>query len=82
MAIKTIIFCRDCKHWKCSSPHLLTDTDCPRNVHPEDGWLNGRCNRISNVISVNIAAGWDGGTVTSIETDANFGCVLGEIKST
>ena len=67
--------CRDCKHWM---PTALTranmSDDYPRDRHPDDGWHDGVCNRIKRGIQITASGGWEGATVDSVETDANFGC--------
>jgi len=68
--------CRDCKHWKCSEPSWLAT--CPRDTKPEDGWVDGVCKTLFHSLTINVSYGWDGGTVDSVETDANFGCVYFE----
>ena len=56
--------CKDCKHWKQQTYYLY------------DGAVNdGVCNELPNSkFIVNIYAGWEGGGVSSIETDEDFGC--------
>jgi hypothetical protein len=79
MTTKTLTVCRDCRHWRCNSGSSSLD-ELPRDKAPEDGWIFGKCSRIRDGIEVNIDVGWDGGSVNSIETDANFGCIFGEVK--
>lgn len=66
--------CRDCKHWLFSRREQLAEY--PRDRHPRDGWLDGVCGRLQGTLTITASGGWDGATVDSVETDANFGCVL------
>lgn len=52
----------------------------PRDKHPDDGWLDAVCKRIQEGIDITVTGGWEGATVDSVETDANFGCRYFEAK--
>lgn len=67
-------FCRDCRHWKATARNIESLSVYPRDQHPDTGWLSAVCVRIKIGISITASGGWDGATVDSVETDANFGC--------
>ena len=67
-------FCRDCRHWKATTRTLENLSDYPRDRHPEDGWLDAVCKQIQRGTEITASGGWEGATVDSVETDANFGC--------
>jgi len=69
--------CRDCRYWKCLNPEALDSY--PRSTKPDEIWVNGKCDRLKSGISINTLRG-DSKAVTSVETDANFGCVYFEMK--
>lgn len=71
-----MIRCRDCKHWKTSHPEYGENYD--RELAPDKGWWDGACNRLKLGITINVSGGWDGATVDSVETDANFSCIYAE----
>jgi hypothetical protein len=60
--------CKDCKHWKGPTNRPITQYD------------DGICSVIYKVLTIDIRAGWDGGTVGDISTNSGFGCILGESK--
>jgi hypothetical protein len=61
--------CKDCKHWKWTGgDRLITKYD------------DAICGEIYKALTIDIHAGWDGGTVGNICTESGFGCVLGEAK--
>jgi len=66
--------CRDCKHWLFSRREHLVEY--PRNQPAADGWLDGVCPKLHRTLTITATGGWEGATVDSVETDANFGCVL------
>ena len=68
--------CRDCKHWQGTYRHQLADY--PRDKPDSEWYFNGICKRIQYALDITASGGWDGATVDSVETDANFGCVLFE----
>jgi hypothetical protein len=70
--------CRDCKHWMPTAQTRDALVDYPRNRHPDDGWHDGVCVRLMTGIQITATGGWDGATVDSVETDANFGCAYFE----
>ena len=78
MNITQLVKCRDCKHWNTDAPERNADYD--RNQHPNKGWWYGKCKELQYGIEIEISAGWDGGSVKSVETEANFACVYGEPK--
>jgi len=78
MSTTVLIKCRDCKHWKTKTPEYNADHD--RNQHPRDGWWYGECKELQFGIEIEISAGWNGGSVKFIETEANFACIYGEQK--
>lgn len=69
-------FCRDCKHWLFSRREQLAEY--PRTRPVSDGYLDGVCPKLHRTLTITATGGWDGATVGSVETDANFGCVLFE----
>lgn len=69
-------FCRDCKHWMLSRREQLAEY--PRTRPVSEGYLDGVCKHLHRNIIITASGGWDGATVDSVETDANFGCVLFE----
>jgi hypothetical protein len=71
-------FCRDCRHWQATTQTRERLAEYPRNKHPDDGWLDAVCNRIKRGIQITASGGWEGASVDSVETDANFGCVYFE----
>jgi len=46
----------------------------PQDKHPDDGWLTAVCKRIKYGVEITASGGWNGASVDSVETDANFGC--------
>lgn len=66
--------CRDCAHWQFNPKDRVALADYPRNRHPDEGWIEAVCKRIQLGTSITASGGWDGATVDSVETDANFGC--------
>jgi len=73
-----LVRCRDCKHWK--APHPEYNETYDRNQPPDAGWWDGICKRLQYGITITASGGWDGATVDSVETDANFACIYGESK--
>jgi hypothetical protein len=73
----SIVLCRDCIHWTATNNY----PDCPRDLPATKGYWTGECSRIQDAIDIEISAGWEGGVVRCVETDANFGCVLGIMKA-
>jgi hypothetical protein len=73
-----LIHCRNCRHWQ-HSHSLETILSYPAEQTPDSGWLDGVCVRLRDGIHISCSGGWDGCTVDSVETDANFGCVYGEV---
>lgn len=71
--------CRDCKHWLATSKTRESLENYFRSIHPDDGWVDGVCVRIKQGVQISVSAGWSGGVVDCIETDANFGCRLFEV---
>lgn len=69
--------CRDCHHWRpaTNKQHL---PEYPRDRKVEDGYINGRCDRIRDGADIDVSGGWDGAVVDGVFTDANFGCALFE----
>jgi hypothetical protein len=51
----------------------------PRDIHPSNGWVDGVCEEIKHGTSITASSGWEGATVESVETDANFGCRFFEL---
>ncbi len=72
-----MILCHHCAHWG-GRPILPEDNQV---VDPKNEWRFGECDLLRCTLEVDIRAGWDGGTVRTIETPASFGCVLGVAKS-
>lgn len=68
-------FCRDCGHWMATARTREFLAEYPRDRSPDDGWLESVCRRIQRGTSITASGGWDGASVDSVETDANFGCV-------
>lgn len=68
--------CRDCKHWLSSRREHLAEY--PRTRTVSEGYLDGVCPKLHHTLTITATGGWDGATVDSVETDANFGCVLFE----
>ena len=77
---KEIGLCRDCKHWKPTARTLESLDGYERDRHPRDGWLDAVCNEIKYGTTIIASGGWNGASVDSVETDANFGCVYFEQK--
>jgi hypothetical protein len=73
-----LIRCRDCRHWMPGRGRDDLDR-YPRDQAPDSGWLDGVCNRLRDGVEITCSGGWDGCTIDSVETDANFGCVYGEL---
>jgi|688.fasta_scaffold391865_3 hypothetical protein len=67
-------FCRDCRHWQATTRTRESLAEYPRDKHPDDGWLDAVCKRIQRGTEITASGGWDGASVDSVETDANFGC--------
>lgn len=70
--------CRDCRHWQATTRTREGLAEYPRDKHPDAGWLDAVCKRIQLGTQITASGGWDGATVDSVETDANFGCVYFE----
>jgi hypothetical protein len=70
----TIGLCRDCAHWKASPSVLNSLQGYSRDLPPESWWLEAVCERIHYGTTITASGGWEGATVDSVETDANFGC--------
>jgi len=63
--------CRTCKHWTLTD-HYESDT-----VDDE-----GTCSvHLGIQVSIEIQAGWDGGIVSSVETEESFFCAAYEEKT-
>jgi hypothetical protein len=73
-----MITCRDCKHWMCPHPEWLENYS--RETPPKEGWMDGVCKTLQHGITIEASGGWEGATVDSVETDANFGCIYAEAK--
>lgn len=67
-----MVLCRDCKHWEGKCPE-----DYPRDRKPCDGYHSGECRDLCFQLDITINGN---ASLGGIETDANFGCVLGEQK--
>jgi hypothetical protein len=66
--------CRDCQHWLCANRERLGEY--PRDTPVDTGWVDGVCPVLLRSLTITASGGWEGATVDSVETDANFGCVL------
>lgn len=66
--------CRDCRHWKATTRTRESLAAWPRDKHPNDGCLDAVCDRIRRGTVITASGGWEGASVDSVETDANFGC--------
>ena len=66
--------CRDCKHWQATTRTRESLAEYPRDKHPDNGWLDAVCKRIQSGTEITASGGWNGASVDSVETDANFGC--------
>lgn len=66
--------CRDCKHWMSTPSTKGALAEYPRELPESNWWLDAVCNRIRFGLTIEASGGWNGATVDSIETDANFGC--------
>lgn len=74
MPTPTIGQCRDCAHWQFTRHDALAEYTRDR---PENQWyLDGICKRIQQSLTITASGGWEGATIDSVETDANFGCIL------
>lgn len=71
------IRCRDCRHWTPSQKGV-EQYSCEQP--PDRGYFDGVCRRIRDGVTINVSGGWDGATVDSVETDANFSCIFAESK--
>jgi hypothetical protein len=67
-------FCRDCRHWQATTQTRESLAEYPRDKHPDDGWLDAVCKCIQHGTQITASGGWNGASVDSVETDANFGC--------
>jgi hypothetical protein len=67
-------FCRDCQHWQATTRTRESLAEYPRDKHPDGGWLDAVCKRIQHGTEITASGGWNGASVDSVETDANFGC--------
>ena len=49
---------------------------CKKCIHWDrnGNFQSGFCNKINSEIEIELETGWDGGFVSYIETDENFGC--------
>lgn len=74
--MREVTLCRDCQHWHWPNRFNLDDYD--RSRPPEDGWADGVCTVLRDNLSISCSGGWDGCTVDSVETDANFWCAFGK----
>jgi len=74
MSDQTFGLCRDCKNWQASGKLKSQIADYPRDKPVKDGWIEAVCHTLKLGLSITVSAGWEGGVVDSIETDANFGC--------
>ena len=54
------IFCKDCKYFQ----------------KPNYEYYAGRCSKITDGITIEISAGWDGGVVKYIEVNDDFSCIF------
>ncbi len=70
--------CRDCAHWLFTRRDQLENY--PRDLSEDRWYLDGVCNRIKRSLTITASGGWEGATVDSVESDANFGCILFEPK--
>jgi hypothetical protein len=70
------ILCRDCRHWRWSNRFNLDEY--PRDRPIEEGWADGVCAKLLQTLVIECSGGWDGCTIDSVETDANFWCALAE----
>ena len=70
-----MVRCRDCAHWLGDKNRLA---EYSREIKPEDGWQDGVCPVLLRRLDITASGGWNGATVVSVETDANFGCIYGE----
>lgn len=74
--------CRKCKHWQASSFTLQHIGGYSPDIKPKDGWLTAVCRTLQDGVEITASGGWEGATVDSVETDANFGCIYFEEKPT
>jgi hypothetical protein len=73
-----VIHCRDCRHWLW--PGIFDLNDYPRDRPVKGGWADGVCQELLAHLTIECTGGWNGCTVDSVETDANFWCAFGEAK--
>ena len=69
--------CRTCKHWMKHS----TDDESLKTIPEKFGYVERVCKKMTEkaVTITTSEGGWgNGSTIDSVETDANFGCVLHE----
>jgi hypothetical protein len=73
-----IVMCRDCKHWLTRHREHLENLS--RDVSPKEAWVYGVCPVLPQELDIEAEArgGWEGATVDSVETTANFWCAFGE----
>ena len=69
--------CRTCKHWMRHS----TDDESLKTIPEKFGYLERDCKKMTEkAVTITTSKDWLGrqSSVDSVETDANFGCVLHE----
>jgi hypothetical protein len=68
------ITCRDCQHWYW--PNTFNLADYPRDRPVIGGYADGVCTELKARLEISCSGGWNGCTIDSVETDANFYCVF------
>jgi len=74
---KNVVMCRDCKHWLTRHREHLENLS--RDVSPKEAWVYGVCPVLLQELAIDARGGWEGATVDSVETPANFWCAFGEV---
>jgi hypothetical protein len=73
------ITCRDCQHWHW--PNTFDLADYPRDRPVIGGYADGVCTELKARLEISCSGGWDGCTINSVETDANFYCAFATEKT-
>ena len=68
---------RICAYDKVSSPSVVATRCCKTCSHwLEEEFDSGECKQIRRGLDITVKAGWDGGYVEKVETEADFECSL------
>ena len=65
--------CSECAHWKETAFSLELNARAVK-LEYDPNYRKGLCDELRSAVEIEVNAGWNGGTVGDIETEAKFFC--------